>query len=33
VAAQFMAKGYSKVYALKGGWSEWQTANYPMEKK
>jgi 3-mercaptopyruvate sulfurtransferase SseA len=33
VAGQFMAKGYSKVHALKGGWREWEAAKYPIEKK
>jgi len=28
-----MGMGYSKVYALKGGWKEWSKANYPTEKK
>jgi len=25
--------GYTKVYALKGGWGEWVKENYPTEKK
>jgi rhodanese-related sulfurtransferase len=25
--------GYTKVYALKGGWEEWLKAGYPTEKK
>jgi len=28
-----MGKGYTKVYALKGGWHEWFRANYPVEEK
>jgi len=28
-----MGMGYTKVYALKGGWKEWSKANYPTEKK
>jgi len=28
-----MDMGYTKVYALKGGWKEWQKAGYPTEKK
>jgi len=28
-----MGMGYTKVYALKGGWKEWSKANYPKEKK
>jgi len=28
-----MEKGYTKVYALKGGWKEWEKAKYPTESK
>jgi len=28
-----MAKGYKKVYVLKGGWNEWYNSGYPVEKK
>jgi len=28
-----MEMGYMKVYALKGGWREWDKAGYPTEKK
>jgi len=28
-----MGMGYTKVYALKGGWKEWSKANYLTEKK
>ena len=28
-----IAKGYTKVYVLKGGWEEWLKAGYPTEKK
>jgi len=28
-----MEMGYTKVYALKGGWKEWDKAGYPTEKK
>jgi 3-mercaptopyruvate sulfurtransferase SseA len=28
-----MLKGYKKVYALKGGWAEWESAKYPVEPK
>jgi len=28
-----MEKGYTKVYALKGGWIEWAGAKYPTEPK
>jgi rhodanese-related sulfurtransferase len=33
VAQKLMDMGYTKVYALKGGWREWLKANYPTEKK
>jgi rhodanese-related sulfurtransferase len=33
VALQLMDKGYTKVYALKGGWKEWEKAKFPTEKK
>ncbi len=26
-------KGYSQVYALKGGWKEWSRSKYPVENK
>jgi len=26
-------KGYKSVYALKGGWAEWELAEYPVEPK
>jgi len=25
--------GFTKVYALKGGWNEWYKAEFPVEKK
>jgi len=28
-----MEMGFTKVYALKGGWNEWSNADYPTEKK
>jgi len=28
-----MDMGYPSVYALKGGWTEWEKAKYPMEKR
>jgi 3-mercaptopyruvate sulfurtransferase SseA len=28
-----IAKGYSQVYVLKGGWREWFRAKYPVEEK
>jgi rhodanese-related sulfurtransferase len=33
VAQKLMEMGYTKVYALKGGWREWSEAKYPTEKK
>jgi rhodanese-related sulfurtransferase len=33
VALQFKDKSYTKVFALKGGWKEWQKAGFPTEKK
>ncbi len=32
-AKKLMEMGYTKVSILKGGWPEWETAKYPMEKK
>jgi len=28
-----MDNGYTKVYALKGGWREWQRQKFPVEPK
>jgi rhodanese-related sulfurtransferase len=33
VAQKLMDMGYTKIYALKGGWKEWLNAGYPTEKK
>jgi len=33
LAQQFIEMGFTKVFALKGGWNEWIKANYPTEKK
>jgi rhodanese-related sulfurtransferase len=33
VARQLIAKGFTKVYALKGGWNAWEKAGYPTEPK
>jgi rhodanese-related sulfurtransferase len=33
VALQLMGRGYKKVYALKGGWADWEKAKYPVEPK
>jgi 3-mercaptopyruvate sulfurtransferase SseA len=28
-----MGRGYKKVYALKGGWADWEKAKFPVEPK
>jgi rhodanese-related sulfurtransferase len=33
MARKFMDKGYTRVYALKGGWREWFDGVYPTEPK
>jgi rhodanese-related sulfurtransferase len=33
VAQQLMDLGFTRVYALKGGWYDWEEAGYPMEAK
>jgi rhodanese-related sulfurtransferase len=33
LAQQLMGNGYTKVYALKGGWKEWQRQKFPVEPK
>jgi hypothetical protein len=33
MARQFITLGYSKAFALKGGWDEWHHAKYPVEPK
>ncbi len=33
MARQFISLGYTKVFALKGGWDEWVKAKYPVEPK
>jgi rhodanese-related sulfurtransferase len=33
MALQLIAKGYKKVYALKGGWKPWELAKYPVDPK
>jgi rhodanese-related sulfurtransferase len=33
LAQKLIDKGYTKVFALKGGWHEWQRANFPTEAK
>jgi 3-mercaptopyruvate sulfurtransferase SseA len=33
VALQLISKGYKKVFALKGGWEDWESSKYPVEPK
>ncbi|HAK59187.1 MAG TPA: hypothetical protein DCO77_02225 [Nitrospiraceae bacterium] len=33
MAREIKELGYKTVYALKGGWNEWQASGYPMEEK
>jgi rhodanese-related sulfurtransferase len=33
MARRLIAAGFTKVYALKGGWDEWKEAEYPVEEK
>ena len=33
LSKQLMEKGYTKVYALKEGWTKWLKAKYPVAKK
>lgn len=33
VTLHFRGKGYRKVFALKGGWTEWHNTKYPVERK
>jgi len=33
VVLQLLEKGYTKVYALKGGWNAWTIAKFPTEQK
>jgi rhodanese-related sulfurtransferase len=33
VARQLIGQGFTKVYALKGGWNAWEKAGYPTEPK
>jgi len=32
-ALQLINQGYKNVYALKGGWAEWESEKYPVEPK
>jgi len=31
VALEFLKAGYSKVFAIKGGWNEWKASNFPTQ--
>jgi rhodanese-related sulfurtransferase len=33
LAQELIEMGFTKVYALKGGWKEWNKDKYPTEKK
>jgi rhodanese-related sulfurtransferase len=33
MAQKLVKKGYTRVYALKGGWHEWFRAKFPVEEK
>jgi rhodanese-related sulfurtransferase len=33
VARQLMARGFTRVYVLKGGWSEWKKAGFTVETR
>lgn len=33
VALQLIKLGFTRVYALKGGWHEWQHKGYPVDAK
>jgi len=33
VAAKMKEMGFTKVFALKGGWRAWEKAKYPVEPK
>ena len=33
LAQKLIKNGYSKAYALKGGWNEWYSAEFPVEEK
>jgi rhodanese-related sulfurtransferase len=33
MAQKLMDKGFSDVYALKGGWREWFRAKYPVDPR
>ncbi len=33
VTHHFIRRGYRKVFALRGGWTEWHKTKYPVERK
>lgn len=33
VARELTARGFTRVYALDGGWKEWQASGYPVEAR
>ncbi|MCI5219989.1 MAG: hypothetical protein D3914_12580 [Candidatus Electrothrix sp. LOE2] len=33
MARRFVAKGFSDVYVLEGGWRKWRSEDFPVEKK
>ena len=33
MARKLRGDGFTKAYALKGGWREWQRSQYPVEEK
>jgi 3-mercaptopyruvate sulfurtransferase SseA len=33
VAWKMIRMGFSNIFALKGGWKEWEKADYPVELK
>ncbi|MCM2358943.1 MAG: rhodanese-like domain-containing protein [Geobacteraceae bacterium] len=33
MALKLMELGFTRVYALKGGWNEWEQAGFPTEAK
>jgi rhodanese-related sulfurtransferase len=33
VALKLIKMGYRRVFALKGGWDEWEAAGFPLQPK
>lgn len=33
MARKLLTLGFTKVFALKGGWNEWRAKGYPIEEK